>query len=65
MRFDHGNFGSFAIASFGHRWAKLVHSNGHVWIPVDVPLNTGGDQLVAAVMANVEEVATIAYAPLD
>ena len=44
---------------------KLVHSNGHVWIPLDVPLNTGRDQLVAAIVANAEEVATIAYAPLD
>ena len=44
---------------------KLVHSSGHVWVPLDVPLNTGGDLLVAAVVANVEEVATIAYAPLD
>ena len=44
---------------------QLVYSSGHVWIPLDVPLNTGGDQLVAAVAANAEEFATIAYAPLD
>ena len=42
---------------------KLVHSDGHVWIPLEVPLNTGGDQLVAAVVTNAEEVAMIAYAP--
>jgi len=44
---------------------KVVHSSGHAWVPIDFPLNTGGDRLVAAVIANVEEVATIAYAPLD
>ena len=44
---------------------KLVHSDRHVWIPLEVPLNKGGDQLVAAVVANAEEVAPIAYAPLD
>lgn len=42
---------------------KLVHSDRHVWIPLEVPLNKGGDQLVAAVVANAEEVAPIAYAP--
>ncbi|WP_373054742.1 hypothetical protein, partial [Thioalkalivibrio sp.] len=43
---------------------KLVHSGGHVWIPLDVPLHMGGDQLVAAVVGNAEEVAAIAYPPL-
>ena len=44
---------------------KLVHSGGHLWIPLDVPLHMGGDQLVAAVVGNAEEVAAIAYAPLN
>ena len=51
------------IRSLLHR--NLAHSEGHVWIPLDVPLHEGGDQLVAAVAANAQAVAAIAYAPQD
>lgn len=42
-----------------------MHSDGHVWIPLELPLHAGGDELVTAVVAGAEEVARIAYAPLD
>jgi len=43
---------------------KLVTSGGHVWIPLDVPLRAGGEEMVNALVRQAEEVAQVAYQPL-
>lgn len=53
-----------AITDLSCPWAQRYANLGTMNVP-DVSLNTGGNQLVVAVLANAEEVATIAYEPLD
>ena len=43
---------------------KLVESGGHVWIPLNVPLGVGGEEMVSALVAQAEEVVQVAYQPL-
>lgn len=43
---------------------KLVESGGHVWIPLEVPLGVGAEEMVSALVRKAEEVAQVAYQPL-
>jgi len=44
---------------------KLVTSGGHVWIPLDVPLGVGREEMVAALVAQAEKVIHLAYQPVS
>jgi hypothetical protein len=44
---------------------QLVPSDGHIWIPLDVPLNAGGHRLKASLVAQAKEVIQVAYQPLS
>jgi len=43
---------------------RLVMSGGHVWIPLDVPLGVGSEEMVNALVAQAERVAEVACRPL-
>ena len=43
---------------------RLVEKFGHIWIPLDVPLNAGAHRLKASLVAQAEEVIQVAYQPL-
>jgi len=43
---------------------RLVESGGDVWVPLKVPLQSDGEQMVGAVVEQAEEIARVAYRPL-
>jgi hypothetical protein len=44
---------------------RLLESGGHIWIPLDVPLDTGGEGLVTSLVTQAKEIIQVAYQPLD
>jgi hypothetical protein len=47
-------------------WQRVVESGGHIWIPLDVPLNAAdGERLVDSLVAQAEGVIEVAYQPLS
>jgi hypothetical protein len=44
--------------------SRLVESDGHIWIPLDVPKNVDGEGLVDELIAKAEEIIQVAYQPL-
>ena len=40
---------------------RALDSGGHVWIPLDLPINVSGDRMIAALVEQAEEVLGVAY----
>ncbi len=40
---------------------RSLRSGGHIWIPLDVPLDVSGEQMVQALVEQAEEVVRVAY----
>jgi len=38
-----------------------IESGGHIWIPLDVPFNVSGEQMIQALVEQAEEVVRVAY----
>jgi hypothetical protein len=41
---------------------RLTVSGGHIWIPLEIPLQATNEEMVASLVAQADEVQTIAYA---
>jgi hypothetical protein len=39
----------------------VVESGGHLWIPLDVPLNAPSDQMIDSLLSQTERTAEVAY----
>lgn len=46
-----------------HFAPRIVDSEGHVWIPLDVPVEVDGDLMVDALVGQAEAIARVAYEP--
>ena len=44
---------------------RLVESSGHVWVALEVPLEIGGEDLVGALVSQIEDVVRVAYDPVS
>jgi hypothetical protein len=44
--------------------ATAVFSGGHLWLPLEVPLNSEGPQMVASLVAQARAIVDVAYAAL-
>jgi len=62
MRFrsDTGNFGRIRqrIEASSLDW---LESGGHIWIPLEVPLEVSGEQMIRAIVEQAEEVVRVTY----
>lgn len=45
--------------------AQLVDSGGHLWMPLQVPLNVDGEEVLDVLAAKIRDIVAVAYAPLD
>jgi hypothetical protein len=62
MRFrsDTGNFGRIRQRIEASS-LKCLESGGHIWIPLDVPLDVSGKQMIQALVEQAEEVLRVTY----
>ena len=44
-------------------WAKAVRSQGHLWFPLEVPLNSDREAMTGALVAQVQRIVAVAYPP--
>ena len=66
LRF-HGGTGHFAeITGRLERsalWKEVVRSQGHLWLPLEVPLNSDREAMTKALIAQVQGILAVAYPP--
>ena len=66
LRFHKGNGHFIEIAGRLERsdlWAEAVSSQGHLWFPLDVPLNSDRETMTGALIAQVQRILAVAYPP--
>ena len=66
LRFHKGNgrFNEIAGRLKGSAlWAEAVHSQGHLWFPMDVPLESDRQAMTGALVAQVQRILAEAYPP--
>jgi hypothetical protein len=44
---------------------RLITSGGHVWIALDPPLQSSSEEMVAALVTQINEITAIAFANFD
>jgi hypothetical protein len=42
-------------------WAAVVCSEGHLWFPLEVPLNSDRETMIGALIAQVQRIMAVAY----
>jgi hypothetical protein len=67
LRFAGGtdHFASIQRQIESSRFSKTaIFSGGHLWLPLEVPLNSDGPQMVASLVAQAKAIVDVAYAAL-
>ena len=66
MRF-HKDTSEFRVIRQRIAASKLdwLESGGHVWIPLDAPLEVAGERMVEALVAQAEEVVRVVWPEMD